>query len=545
MDCSPYHPREGCQNRGSINSSSRALLALLSSGILDTEEPSSRAALSQLSTLCKPVRQRALPLLFASVKWPHPQKIDSKQQLQFFPRELWGYFRSFSLEWPDEWSLQERPRWGLYHIPLTGDYDAGTSIEPLIESLVHIPTIETFRLDCPFFPSNRLFKIIFRFPKLRYLVVCDTPIYMTPSWGPEHPCSQLEVISLSPAAEALNVGNEVGDPRLLDAEYQRYPHREKFMKNIAFARGAAKRMLDKVASTQNLLKLEVSTALCDFTTLTHMAWDRLKTLVITGPVPPKPLNTYDRWQGHVLDVVELMPQLKNLRLLLTQEGGRAEGIPQLALVKDARAPPSVLSRLSTLAVSLAVDLTGALEWTTSLKSLSILAISQVPIKPTAIRQDAVPALLGEGTRTLERLRLIVEDEPSPSFCKWIAERFPALKHLELEWKGFVDGETPWGWDDFAKVLSVLPNLTSLRLALKFPVTSDMDRKFELAREFARLVPTLRTIGFEFQNDFGKDGWMDWDITRRYTPPNAQSRKGSSLSLTRHWRSPDVWDINAY
>jgi len=52
-----------------------------------------QAALRSLSLVCRGVYEGTKPALFASVRWPHPDKHDEGSGLHFFPDELLRYFK--------------------------------------------------------------------------------------------------------------------------------------------------------------------------------------------------------------------------------------------------------------------------------------------------------------------------------------------------------------------------------------------------------------------------------------------------------------------
>lgn len=49
-----------------------------------------------LSLTCRTIREACLPLIFAEVHWPHPNKNDNESGLHFFPESLWPYFKYVS-----------------------------------------------------------------------------------------------------------------------------------------------------------------------------------------------------------------------------------------------------------------------------------------------------------------------------------------------------------------------------------------------------------------------------------------------------------------
>lgn len=51
------------------------------------------ADLLALSQVCRVVREACLPVIFADVQWPHPNKNDDESGLHFFPESLWPYFK--------------------------------------------------------------------------------------------------------------------------------------------------------------------------------------------------------------------------------------------------------------------------------------------------------------------------------------------------------------------------------------------------------------------------------------------------------------------
>lgn len=496
-----------------------------------------------VSLTCRLFRDAALPVMFASVQWPHASKHSEEGGLEFFPESLWPLFRTFALDWPDHWPDSIPPLWGdRYYIG--GDYHP-RHLDKLVNAMPHMSALTHFYISCPFYPPASIITALIRCPTIRELSIHDTPLYV--DMIPRVPAEfHLDKVSLVPVAEALRVGEGPYNKKHQEFQYYTRDYRKKF-RNDSLGRYAATAFLFTLGKADSLRHAEISGELCTMHELAFQDWPRLETLVLTGHTP--------RAQGQVelVDVVARMPALRDLRLLFAT----VKNDPLYKLLPDGETSArghsgAVFSQLRYLAISNACKITQTplFQHTKFLEGLVVCAISDLPRVPIALPRADVDALLddmGEGVRDhLKVLRIMIEDKGNPELYRKISSHFPKLETLEVELCGYHDGKSVFPWDEFADAFLPLRHLKNLRACVQFPEFDEADRgePWKTARKgcaahFASHLPSLQTIGFEYRKRTGthryEDSWMEWDIER------LEHGAAQLFELPPSWyRFPEVW-----
>lgn len=303
---------------------------------------------------------------------------------------------------------------------------------------------------------------------------------MIPKSPPEFVIERLYLI---PVAEAPRVGQSPYEARYSSpALYHSREYRKKY-KNDILARYAASAFLFDVGKPTSLTHVQVSGDLCTLDEFAQHDWPRLASLVMTGH-PPRQTGT------ELVDVINKMPELKELRLLFAKSVARGDAMfkvlpaaPEYTSAKGNHG--SLLEQIESLAVSDACNLDRVGYFIKGVKRLAILAISDIadptaaftkrtlqrvlrevsaagtpapktiPPKPQPKGKDAQrdpepepvstrPEVINKN-QTLNHLRVMLGERIEPEFCKFLADRFPKLEYLEVERCGYHDGRdvAPW------------------------------------------------------------------------------------------------------
>ncbi|KIL59742.1 hypothetical protein M378DRAFT_187911 [Amanita muscaria Koide BX008] len=506
------------------------------------QEDTTRSILLSLSLTCHSLREACLPLIFAEVSWPHPNKNDEESGLYFFPRSLWQYFKHFHLIWPDEWPDANPPLWGCKYY-VGGDYHP-RHLEAVTAALPNMAHLNALHLSCPFYPPNNLLDALTKCVSLRRLHINDTPIYL--STMPKVPTNfRLESISLVPVAEAVRVGDGPYEPKFAETAYYNREYRRRY-KNDILARTAVKDLLFSLGHPNSLRYVQVSCDHCNLDTLAEHEWPVLETLVLTGHAPRSLGN------AELVDVIARMPILKELRLLFAKiRNDPFRLLPPGGGASTRKNHPQIFSQLKCLALSNACEVIGVLEYASNLECLAAYAVADLPQVPIALSRTDVDKMLasiaiGGCYRHLKRFRLIVEEKVHPELCQTIASLCSNLESLEIEICGYHDGKPVYPWCDYADAFSKLRSLAEVRVCIQFPEYDDTDR-FEPWRsarkqcaEFLGLnVPSLQRVGFEYRKRTGthrfEDRWLDFELVR------TQERGLVVVEMPPSWYPfPEVW-----
>ncbi|KAF8965420.1 hypothetical protein BDZ97DRAFT_1904048 [Flammula alnicola] len=502
-----------------------------------------QATLSNLALICHAANESIRPILFAQVKWPHPDRHDQESGLHFFPEELWLYFRNFHLDWPDHWPDANPPLRGVK--PSVNVYKA-KHLDKLQVALPKMSNIHTFQMTCPFDPPNTLLGSLVACPNIKDLRITDTPLCSTAL--PSLPSNFiLERMTLSPVAEVARIGEGPYGRRYHNVMYFACMHRKGHWDHSGDGNWhfAGQRYLFDLCRPECLRYLQISGNYCAFWDLAHSFWPSLETLVLTGP------PCFNSRDGYSLaDVVGRMPKLRDLRVLHCKVSGALIGDhaqPQIYMVQEPGSasrlgidsmPPTIYSQITSLALSNVCNIKKVLRYTTALERLAVSAIITHPRKPIALSIQEIEGLLadleaGGGNKHLKFVRIMSEDRLDSELFVDLGRVCPRLEIVEVEQCGYRNGDASDEWADYGDVFSTYKHLKELRIGIPFPGCDEHEYELEedncatcvlvdrkpCATYIASRVPTLRCIGFEYRARTTQsslryeDRWMDFDIVR--------------------------------
>jgi hypothetical protein len=138
-----------------------------------------------------------------------------------------------------------------------------------------------------------------------------------------------------------------------------------------------------------------------------------------------------------------MPKLLDLHLLFSQSENSAQFhiMPSRHFL---RYSSSVFSSLKSLSISNACLFDGVFEHVPFLEALTVLATTNHPRVPIALSPPKVEDLLrklGSGGGRLLHSRIMIEKKLSPDICHTITTHCPNLEMLEVELRGYHDGDS--------------------------------------------------------------------------------------------------------
>ncbi|KAA1477931.1 hypothetical protein DENSPDRAFT_845111 [Dentipellis sp. KUC8613] len=499
-------------------------------------------------------------MLFAEVHWPHKTKADEIEGLRFFPQSLWRHFRHFRLSWPHEWLDNQPPKWGEYgaDTSFSGSYYIPRDMNRLTQAIPAMQ-ITKFTISCPFIPPPSLVKAIMKSETLTALACEETPLDLD---LPGLVIPTLSSLKLVAVGEALRVGDGKIDLQVSDIQYwicgwkRRYRARREL--RLPLEAITASGLLRRHAA--HIRTIQLSGDLCQLQRLATCEWAALETFILTGHVPERdgvPLS----------DVLARMPCVRDVRLLLGKTSHRLlQILPRGCGAQNgngAQKPssstlPALPPTLTRLAVSTTCELTGLLPHARGLDDLAIVSIIDFPRLPIALTLGDATELVHDIARSgapLRRLRLMVEDKITPVFVYSIARRLPGLEELEIEVCGYHDGKVTFELAEFAMALEPLTKLRALRIGIQFPEFDDTEGdgpwlvlRRQCAEFFARHLPSLRRIGFEFRERTGthkyQDSWLEFRVERKNVDGGAAAAGGPPdlilAPLPRSWYVfPDV------
>ncbi|KAF9559946.1 hypothetical protein CPC08DRAFT_690469 [Agrocybe pediades] len=517
-----------------------------------------RAVLSHLSLVCRWVRHCTKPVLFANVRWPHPKKHDEESGLQFFPQELWGYFKYFHLDWPDHWPDATPPLWGTIH---TGNYTP-LHMDKLEVALPAMTNIHTFQITCPFHPPTTLFKALLGCANIKDLRMTDTPLNL--DLFPKNPAPhfQLERFTFLPVAEALRVGEGPHDKKYHDLSYYTREYRKRHW-SAELASQFTLWSFFLLMPSDSLKYLQISGRYYALSNLVYLPLPNLETLVLTGPEP----------EGHgdttiLSDAVRRMPKLRDLRVMISGNlQGVAPSVSQsfcLAPVGSTPrqpwedvSPDLALAQIKHLAVSTLCNIDKIFECMRSLERLAVLAVINHPRIPLGlpgwrVRNMIENMISNKSGKYMRLFRVMIEDGLEYHLLERLYKACPKLEFIEIESCGYHEGDVGHYWTDYGAALENFQHLKFLRLGIPFEGCDERTQLDPAAflradrRDFgiyiASCVPSLTRIGFEYRmkpagQSHYEDRWLDFDIERRLEDGRINLRE-----LPLSWYPfPEVWE----
>ncbi|KAF8908149.1 hypothetical protein CPB84DRAFT_1767422 [Gymnopilus junonius] len=557
-------------------------------------------ALRNLSLVSHALNDAVRPVLFDTVRWPQGDKHGmpegkeggvakgerGKEELYFFPKKLWVYFRTVHLDWPDHWPDTSPPTWGTIQCEY-GLYTP-SHLHKLESALPHLTNMHTFQMTCPFYPPNSLLRVLVSScPSLKDLRIVDTPfnsgitarsLQIPKEKEKEKGFGGLERITLVPVGEAIRVGEGPFEKRYHDLAYWTREYRKKHWSEMNYSSGSggffARSLMHLFCSArpENLVYIQISGIYFTIFDFTQCAWPKLDTWILTGPEPI--------WGGAILvEALKRMPVLRDLRVLSskatgifgTNDGHGREKFPIAARYgSDRDKDNEVFRRLKCLALS---------------NKLAFVALINHPRIPIAMRRREVDELVkeleGHGAgRGLRHVRMVMEDGVDVGLFVELGRVCPGLEVLEVEVCGYREGDAVFEWVSCVQVHSFFPisrmilwtrqtdygdafatyhHLRKIRVGIPFE-GSDAEQQLDHVHEgpsvdpdaflradrrdcgvyIASRVPTLEQIGFEYRTKTGshryEDRWLDFKVER------AEGEKVQLKELGLTWYPfPEVWE----
>ncbi|KAF5312737.1 hypothetical protein D9619_003791 [Psilocybe cf. subviscida] len=367
------------------------------------------------------------PILFADVKWPHPKKTN-EQGLMFFPQSLWGYLKTFHLNWPAGWPQGDPPLWGS---KAGGEY-IPAHLHKLETALPLMTSLHTFQITCPFDPPLSLFKVLRACISIRDLRITDTPFWDALKEPDPLALFTAERVTFSPVAEVSRVGEGPIDKKYYEFMYYRAEYRSRYLDLMQKRSGMGSIPTGwsflPHCQVEIMTYLQLSGEYCcldDFTN-PHLFFPVLETLILTGPCPsvlPDSVMTLPA-------VISLMPKLRDLRVLISHTPTEHP----LAMVPfGSETSLVVYGQLTSLAMSNEVqDIETVLRYANGLERLAISAIKPNPRLPIALRWEGVSTALdqireGGGGKRLKQFRIMCEDDLDVTFIMKLGEVCPVSR----------------------------------------------------------------------------------------------------------------------
>ncbi|KAF8154780.1 hypothetical protein B0H34DRAFT_772553 [Crassisporium funariophilum] len=514
----------------------------------------SRITLRNLACASRGFNYASRSLLFAKIKWPHPNQHDENSGLHLPPETIWPHIKTLHLDWPDHWLDASPPLWG------SGAVHRGTllsykpmHLDKLEAGLPKMNNIHTFMITCPFDPPTSLLTALVGCPNIKDFRIIDTPLYtaLMPSLPPEF---KLERISLVAVAEASRVGEGPFDLKHHERPYFSREYRRKFW-NDTHSRFAASRYVFQIGRPDSLTYLQMSGSHCIMYELRMYEWPNLEALVLTGNAPGK-----EDGFARLVDIIPHMPRLYDLRLLFAPrdlyEVFDMFPPPHGRIPVEDQHPNTVFAQIKYLAVSNGCNLKDAFRNATSLERLVVCAISKHPRIATAFSVTEIKEILddlalGGGNMKLKRLRIMLEENIIPGLFDLIGKLCPLLEFLEVEKCGYTKGDPDFEWSEFGDALAACKHLQTLRIAMMVGVNDahpgnsldecDIDERKRCACYLASRIPSLSQIGLEYRTRTGshrsEDRWIDFFIER------LDDETIYLHELEPSWYPfPEVWDV---
>ncbi|KAF9476250.1 hypothetical protein BDN70DRAFT_863579 [Pholiota conissans] len=506
-------------------------------------EPKAKSTiLLNLSLTCRQARESIKPILFRKVKWPHLDKFDEKSGLHFFPEVLWTCFRTFHLDWPDNWFDPSPPLWGS--TPRAMCYPM--YLARLEDALPRMTSIHTVQITCPFDPPSNLLAIIAKCPNIKDFRITDTPL-CTPVLPLLSDNFNLEHMTITSVAEVVRMGEGPFEKRYRNMVYFMRDYRRKYLDGSVDddAHYNARRFFTAFCRKEVLQSLQIS---ANFIRLfIHEFWNNdtlcpcLRTLILTGATPAYFIDL-SKW------VINRMPKLTDLRVLLSPKkiSGSQPEHERFSMIAhpewhEGPGSPKAYSQITSLAISNAYNTRRILRYTNRLKRLAICALVSPPRRSIALLGVEIKHLLfdleaGGGNKHLQQIRLISEESLDATFLALLGRICPKLEIVEVEQCGYQDTWREDDWDAYGDtLLANFPRIRKLRLAIQFHGCAELkhehaqnnyysefdnlaciqEQRLPCATYLASRVPTLQNIGFEYRWRMSRheDRWLDFDILR--------------------------------
>lgn len=341
----------------------------------------------------------------------------------------------FHFDWPQEWP-------DVFQNPAhNGNPDMFKLLDDALPRLINL---STFSFTLPFEPPFPTIGVLLQNSRTKHLRIVDTPIWGRPSFKPP---TNIERLTLVPVGEAMRMGEGPFDVKHHEMQYFSRPYRREFRTKPAWMGGEA--YLATFRAFPDLRYLQLSMQhVRDLRTLVKgldQGWPYLETLVITGALGAV------KKVGTMVDVVHKMPQLRDLRILLSNKFGQQfEMSDEEIVVNSYKESPKVFAQLSTLALSNTYETEIFLRHASSVERLSISGISRHPQIPFGMTGTDMHKVLkdleiGGGNTSLKKVRLMTEDDLTVRFFRELGRICPNLEFVEVERCGYKEGEVGFEW----------------------------------------------------------------------------------------------------